>query len=88
MSKKYVIKLSKEDRKRFEEMLKRGSALQIRRAQTLLMSDAGQTDEAIAVALRITSHTVALTRKWWAEGYFGPELKDRSRQSNRSNMEI
>lgn len=89
MPKKYVIKLNEEDRNRFEQIVKKGktSAQQIRRAQTLLMSDEGETDEAIAELLRVTSHTVALTRKRWVEGQLGPELKDKPRPGRQRKLD-
>lgn len=89
MPKKNVIKLNAEERQTFEQMVKKGktSAQQIRRAQTLLMSDEGKTDEEIAEVLRVTSHTVALTRKRWVEGQMGPALKDRPRPGRQRKLD-
>ena len=89
MPKKYVIKLREEDRQTFEEMVRKGksSAQQIRRAQTLLMSDEGETDEDMAEVLRVTRHTVALTRKRWVEGQLGPTLKDKPRPGRQRKLD-
>jgi transposase len=89
MPKKYVIKLNAEERRTFEQMVKKGksSAQQIRRAQTLLMSDEGETDEDIAELLRVTSHTVALTRKRWVEGQWGVALKDSPRPGRQRKLD-
>ncbi len=59
MPKKYVSKLNEEERRTFEEMVKKGrsSAQQIRRAQTLLMREEGKTDEEIAGVMRAESWT-------------------------------
>ena len=89
MPKKYVIKLTEAERQTFEQMVKKGksSAQQIRRAQSLLMSDEGQTDEAISAVLRVTTHTVALTRKRWVEGQLGVALKDRPRPGRQRKLD-
>ena len=89
MPKKYVIKLREEDRQTFEEMVRKGksSAQQIRRAQTLLMSDEGETDEDMAEVLRVTRHTVALTRKRWVEGQLGPTLKEKPRPGRQRKLD-
>ncbi len=65
MLKKYVIKLTDDERSSLLEMVTKGEekARAIRRAQTLLLSDEGRTDEAIAELVHVKPATVAKTRK-------------------------
>jgi transposase len=65
MSPKYVVHLSPEEREQLESIVSKGTAnvRQVRRAHTLLLSDAGHTDQEIADLLHITTVTVAETRK-------------------------
>ncbi len=51
------------------------------------MSEEGKTDEEIAEVLRVTSHTVALTRKRWIEGQLGTALKDKPRPGRQRKLD-
>jgi transposase len=65
MNKKYIVKLSYEERERLEELTSQGSskARSIRRARVLLMSDDGFDDQFIALANRCSCDSVERTRK-------------------------
>lgn len=67
--KQHVIQLSETERMELEAIVRSGQhkARIIRRAQTLVWSDAGKTDEAIAEWQGVTPLTVANTRKRWVE---------------------
>lgn len=67
--KAYVIELSEIDRLELEAIVKCGEhkARTMRRAQTLLWSDAGKTDGEIAELHGVTPLTVAKTRQRWIE---------------------
>lgn len=67
--KKHVIQLSAAERAKLERIVKTGQhkARVIRRAQTLLWSDAGKTDTEIAELHGIYTSTVAATRRRWVK---------------------
>lgn len=67
--KEHVIQLSEMERKELEDIVRKGTqrARVIRRAQTLLWSDAGKTDSEIAELQGIRPLTVAKTRQRWVE---------------------
>jgi transposase len=75
---KYLVQLSVEERNEMEGMMRGGThkARELRRAQTLLWSDAGKADSEIAKLLKVTPFTVAKTRERWVEAH---TLKERSR---------
>lgn len=68
---KYLVKLSKAERNEMEGMLRGGTykARELRRAQTLLWSDAGKADSEIARLLGVTPFTVAKTRERWVHDH-------------------
>ena len=74
----HPIQLSANERAELEGMVRTGQqkARIMRRAQTLLWSDAGMTDVAIAQLLEVTPLTVAKTRQRWVEDR---RLEDRPR---------
>ena len=76
--KEHVIKLSEKERIELEAIARNGrhKARTIRRAQTLLWSDAGKPDTEIAERHGITALTVAKTRQHWVEER---SLEDRPR---------
>lgn len=78
MPKKYVIVLSDVEQKELEYIVSKGQSnvRQIRRAHTLLLSNAGKTDEEIAELLHITTVTVAETRKRWCAEHLSRNLAD------------
>jgi transposase len=65
----YPIELSEIDRLELEAIVRTGqqAARVRRRAQTLLWSDAGKTDQEIAALHGVTPNTVAATRKRWVK---------------------
>lgn len=67
--KEHIIELSEIDRMELEDIVRKGKhkARVMRRAQTLLWSDAGKTDGEIAELHGITPLTVAKTRQRWVE---------------------
>lgn len=89
MSKKYVIKLSKAEREALEGLVSKGAAnvRQIRRAHTLLQSDAGKTDEEIASLLHITTVTVAQTRKCWCAERLTRNLSDHDKPGRKCKLD-
>jgi transposase len=74
----YPVKLSEAERQELETIVKTGkrAARVIRRAQTLLWSDAGKSDGEIAQLQGITPLTVATTRQRWVEEH---RLEDKPR---------
>lgn len=69
MKKKYVVRLSEEERKRLKGMVSKGKAAAraIRRAQILLKSAEGWTDAAISEAVGIRQRRVEQIRKQFTE---------------------
>jgi transposase len=67
--KQHIIELSKIDRMELQDIVSKGThkVRVIRRAQTLLWSDAGKTDGEIAELHGIRPLTVARTRQRWVE---------------------
>ncbi len=78
MPKKYLVQLSNDERAELEHIISKGqgNVRQIRRAHTLLLSNAGKKDEEIADLLHITTVTVAETRKRWCAEYLNRHLAD------------
>ncbi len=68
--KKDVINLTDNERKDLENIVTSGkhTAREIRRAQTLLLSDAGETDSQLGRLLHVTEQTVVRTRRQWVAG--------------------
>lgn len=62
---KYRVHLSEAERQELKQVVSQGQspARMIRRAQILLKSDAGETDEAISEAVMVSSQTVYTVRK-------------------------
>jgi hypothetical protein len=75
MIKKYIVRLTAEERRVLQEIVKkqRGSSLKVRRAQALLKADAdgpGWTDAQIAEALDLRSRTMEkLRERFVTEGF-------------------
>jgi transposase len=81
VAKRYRVSLTDEERARLRALTRKGktSARTVRRAQTLLLADEGQTDEAIAAALHSGLSTVARTRQRFVEEGLAAALVDRPR---------
>jgi hypothetical protein len=75
MIKKYIVRLTAEERRTLQEIIKKqlGSSLKVRRAQALLKADAdgpGWTDAQIADALDLRSRTMEkLRERFVTEGF-------------------
>lgn len=80
MRKQNVVELTETERAELEATVTKGKAGAriIRRAHTLLLSDAGKTDHEIANMLHVDELTVANTRKQWAARH---TLTDQARRS-------
>ncbi len=79
--KKYVVKLTPEERSRLLNLLKKGKekARKLTRARILLLSAEGKTDGFIAKALKVNPQTVRNLRKRFAEGGLEAALEERPR---------
>jgi len=84
--KEHVIQLSEIERMELENIVRKGThkARVIRRAQTLLWSDAGKTDSEIAELHGIRPLTVAKTRQCWVEAR---SLEDKPRPGGRPKLD-
>ena len=84
--KQHVIELSEIDRMELQNIVGKGThkARVIRRAQTLLWSDAGKTDSEIAELHGIRPLTVATTRQRWLEER---ELEDKPRPGGKPKLD-
>ena len=73
MRKRYVVRLTDEEKRELTDLTKRGKtgARKVRRAHTLLLADEGKTDRETAESLHVGVSTVERTRKRFVEG--GPE---------------
>jgi hypothetical protein len=89
MPKKYVVRLSNEEREALENVVSKGGAnvRQIRRAHALVMSNAGKTDEENAELLHITTVTVAETRKRWCAEHFSRNLTDQPKSGRKPKLD-
>lgn len=84
--KQHVIQLSALDRLELEDIVRKGThkARVIRRAQTLLWSDGGKTDEEIAALQGVRPLTVAKTRQRWVEER---SLEDKPRPGGKPKLD-
>jgi transposase len=81
VKKKYVVDLGKQERKRLEEIVRKGrsGARRLRRAHTLLLADEGRTDQEIARALHAGVRTIERTRQRFVEEGLEAALSERPR---------
>lgn len=84
--KEHIIQLSKIDRMELQDIVRKGThkARVIRRAQTLLWSDAGKTDSEIAEWQGMRPLTVAKTRQRWVEEQ---SLEDKPRPGGKPKLD-
>jgi transposase len=77
--KKYVVKLTSQERKKLLGVVGKGKhkATVIRRAHILLKSDEGKTDQDIADVLYISDDTIGRTRQRFCEDGLEAALEDR-----------
>lgn len=85
MRKKYIVRLTEEERHELHEVIKRlkGSSQKVRRAQILLKADAdgpGWTDQAIADAFNCRTKTVENIRQRFVHQGFREVLNGKQRQ--------
>ena len=66
----YRVKLSEAERTELQVMLSGGrhAVRRLKRAQILLATDAGQSDEAIATSVAVSASTVRRTKRRFVEG--------------------
>ncbi len=88
MAKRYRVTLTDEERKRLEELTRKGTASvrMVRRAQTLLLAADEERDEDIAKALRIGVSTVERTRRRCVEEGVDASLRERPRPGARPKL--
>jgi transposase len=88
-AKKYVVKLTEDERKQLEGLLKRGQvgARTSARARILLHAAEGATDEAIATAVRVGSATVERVRQRFVEGGLDWALRERPRPGGQRKLD-
>ncbi len=81
MVQKHRVQLTKTEKTQLIKLTKKGkiSARKLRRAQTLLLTDAGYKDEEIASMLHLGVATVERTRKKFVEGGLELALNERPR---------
>jgi hypothetical protein len=84
MQKKYIVRLSKEERKTLQEVVKKlkGSGQKVRRAQILLKADAdgpAWNDNRIAEAFGCRRQTVEVIRQRFVEAGFQETLEGKKR---------
>ena len=92
MNKKYIVRLTVEERKYLEDFVSKGkrAAYKIKHANILLKADAdgpGWSDEAIAEAFSAHGHTVRNVRQRFVEHGFNAAL-ERKKQSAPSRKRI
>jgi hypothetical protein len=84
MQKKYIVRLSKQERNTLQEVVKKlkGSGQKVRRAQVLLKADAagpGWSDSRIAEAFGCRRQTVEMIRQRFVETGFQEALEGKKR---------
>lgn len=87
--KKYVVKLTEEERSYLLDMLKKGvdRARKLTRARILLLSAQGKTDRFIATVLEVSTQTVRNIRKRFAEEGLEAALNDRPRPGAQAKLD-
>ena len=81
MNIRYRVDLSEAERSELQTMLSGGkhSARTLKRAQILLATDAGQSDEAIAASVAVSASTVRRTKRRFVEGNLERALSEEAR---------
>lgn len=88
-AKKYIVSLTKEERRSLGALLKAGKAKarKIARAHILLLADEGKPDAAIAEALHVGLSTVARIRERFVEGGVEWALNERPRPGGQRKLD-
>jgi len=81
MNIRYRVELSEAERSELQAMLSGGrhAARKLKRAQILLATDAGQSDEAIAASVAVSASTVRRTKRRFVEGNLERALSEEPR---------
>ncbi len=81
MNIRYRVELSETERTEIQTMLSGGkhAVRKLKRAQILLASDAGQSDEAIAASVAVSASTVGRTKRRFVEGNLERALSEGAR---------
>ena len=81
MAIRFRVELSEAERSELQTMLSGGkhSARTLKRAQILLATDAGQSDEAIAASIAVSASTVRRTKRRFVEGNLERALSEEPR---------
>jgi transposase len=87
--KKYIINLSKEERKTLLELSSKGSikARKLKRVMILLKADEGMTDPQIMTALNVSRPTVERIRKRFVEGGMEKALNEDPRPGQKRKLD-
>lgn len=88
MAVSYVVELNEEERDTLRGLVAGGkwSARIVKRAQILLAADAGQSDEAIAGAVRVGAWTVYRTKRRFVQGNLEHALHEQPRPGARRKL--
>jgi transposase len=86
--KRYLIELSEEERTSLHDLTRKGriAARVLRRAQALLLADAGKTDEQIQDALQVGVATIERLRKRFVEEGLPAALHERPRPGGQPKL--
>lgn len=89
MAKRYIVKLTEEERATLFALIKKGKApaRKITRAHILLQADEGKTDAVIASALHVGISTVERTRKRFVVGNLEYALNERQRPGAKRKLD-
>src|SRR5262245_38187843 len=90
MAVRYVVELSEEERNTLQRLIAGGkrSARIVRRGQILLGVNAGQSDEAIAAAVRVGASMVYRTKRRFVQGNVEHALHDRLRRGASRKLSV
>ena len=88
MNIRYRVELSEAERTELQVMLSGGrhAVRRLKRAQILLATDAGQSDEAIATSVAVSASTVRRTKRRFVEGSLERALSEEHRQGARRKL--
>src|SRR5215217_3306936 len=88
MNRRYWVELSEAERTELQVMLSSGrhAVRRVKRAQILLATDAGQSDEAIATSVAVSASTVRRTKRRFVEGNLERALSEEPRPGARRKL--
>ncbi len=89
MRKKYVVRLSDDERSQLRALLRKGtvSARTLTRAHVLLLADEGQTDEQIAANIHVGTTTVERLRRRYTTDGLQATLHERPRPGSTPKLD-